>query len=318
MPERVELNERRERLQRRITAWTRRSAEFLQGEEELLGEQLADDEEWDDLNGEDAGGLESDGAADPERLRLPLPSAMATGRSAEQAKQELLLRQGQANDALHAIRIKLSYKAGLFRGSVRQANSQKTKTRAWGEVNAAEASVRQQARIYSRAREAMVALGASPELLSRYQVLRKEHLQARTSVIDPAVVRHRNENLSWFWKLDAQGDMENDLWMQECMSATTLFYLSCILTQNVKVYRVHWFRSRARLARWSEELTLIPHEMGWTVQFFRHQAKVWEERRVQSQNFAGRACYAARQVAMWGKFAAQATTTFQRLVGPSL
>ena len=62
----------------------------------------------------------------------------------------------------------------------------------------------------------MIKLGAGPELLTRYQPLLKSHLQATTSVMDPAVQRHQNEKLAWFWKMDAQGDMETDLWMQEC------------------------------------------------------------------------------------------------------
>ena len=192
---------------------------FLKGEEEILDEKLDTDAQWDhDSDSEDRGTNPtppSDTAA-PESEVLPLPSAITKGRNEHQAGQELLLRQGQANDALHAIRIKISHKAGLFRGAVRAANSQKARTRAWDDVIAAEGVVQQHARVYSRARDAMIKLGAGPELLTRYQPLLKSHLQATTSVMDPAVQRHRNEKLAWFWKMDAQGDMETDLWMQEC------------------------------------------------------------------------------------------------------
>lgn len=215
----VELEERRDRLQRRITAWNRRGAEFLAGEEELLSGDLESDSQWDsDTDGDDFGDhlIPICDAAAPEREILPLPSALIEGRDEHLSGQELLLRQGQANDALHAIQIKISYKAGLFRGAVRSANSQKARTRAWDEVNAAEAVVQQHAGVYSRARDAMINLGAGPELLLRYQPLLKAHLQATTSVMDPTVQRHRNEKLAWFWKMDAQGDMDSDLWMQEC------------------------------------------------------------------------------------------------------
>ena len=225
--EQLEVNERRERLQKRISSWSRKAAEFLQGEEEFEDAPLGDGDEWDDQPALEEISFGAEHPDAPEQAKLPLPSAMTAGRSDLQAQQELLLRQGQANDALHAIRIKISYKAGLFRGLVQQSNSQRTKTRAWDEVSAVESSVRHHARIYSRAREAMVSLGAGPEVLARYQVLRKEHLQARTSVIDPLVQRHRNEQLSWFWKMDARGDMDGDSWMQECRLILLLYSGLC-------------------------------------------------------------------------------------------
>lgn len=218
----IELEERRDRLQRRINSWSRRAVEFLKGEEEIREETLDIDTQWDDDDDSEYRGTifapVLDAAA-PESEALPLPSAITKGRNEQQAAQELLLRQGQANDALHAIRIKISHKAGLFRGAVRTANSQRARTRAWDDVIAAEGQAQHHARVYCRARTAMIDLGAGPELLARYQPLLKSHLQATTSVMDPAVQRHRNEKLAWFWKMDAQGDMEANTWMQDCKSS---------------------------------------------------------------------------------------------------
>jgi len=131
----------------------------------------------------------------------------------------LELRYGQANNALHAIRIGISHKAGLFRGKVRAASSQQTRTRAWDAVISSEANIQYQAKIYSRARYAMVQLDAPSEMLEKYKILRKHDLVARTSVLNPNIQRHQNEQLAWFWKMDVSAGIDEDKWMQECECA---------------------------------------------------------------------------------------------------
>lgn len=64
----------------------------------------------------------------------------------------------------------------------------------------------------------MVRLGADEKLLERYQVLKSQHLKASTAVMDPAVERHRNESLAWFWRMDGGHSDIDDDWLQECMS----------------------------------------------------------------------------------------------------
>lgn len=49
--------------------------------------------------------------------------------------QEITFREGQANDALHAIRVNLADKAVLFRTTVWSAKSQAWSTRAWAWVH---------------------------------------------------------------------------------------------------------------------------------------------------------------------------------------
>ena len=40
-----------------------------------------------------------------------------------------------------------------------------------------------------------------------------------------------------------------------------------ILTISI-VYRISWLRAKARYTRWEEELSLVKHEMTWTVAWF--------------------------------------------------
>ena len=77
----------------------------------------------------------------PESVPLHLPSVVGMERLADLgmmrlAKLELRLREGQANDALHRIRMAIGLKSVAFRSKVRNANSQQKKTRAWKEIQA--------------------------------------------------------------------------------------------------------------------------------------------------------------------------------------
>jgi hypothetical protein len=87
-----------------------------------------------------------------------------------------------------------------------------------------------------------------------------------------------------------------------------------ILT-NLIVYRVNWLRAKARYARWEEEYNLVRHEMVWTVKYFQHRKRQWEERRIavsdDGEVATGLQCYAAKQVGLWWRFAEEATAKFK-------
>lgn len=225
----LEIERRRERLQKRIDVWYRQGKDFIPvgdvEEPTLRNESLNYDECWTDPADEDDLFQSAPDDDTPETSCLPLPSALTSGLSEVLGERELALRQGQANDALHAIRIALGQKAFLFRTSVRNAKSQRTKTRAWDGINSQDATVRQHARIYSRARDAMVALSATADLLQRYRELSPGDLKASTAIADPSRPNHRNDQLAWFWKVDAIADSADESWMQECAKPSSHFTL---------------------------------------------------------------------------------------------
>jgi hypothetical protein len=130
--------------------------------------------------------------------------------------QELKLRIGQANEALHNIRIALVDKALLFRTVIRHHRSQGRSTRAWTQVHAIEKTALINSKIYKRAREQMVELKADEEILSKYKVLTKQDLKISTAVAEPNARGSRNDSLAWFWSMDVQGDSDDDNWMNEC------------------------------------------------------------------------------------------------------
>jgi hypothetical protein len=239
---------KRSRLQERVNSFQKQAAK-------LLDAVSIDDDSWDDdSTGETYVGVEFDGVGedddegasssdaeehhqtqllgnrfpdsdscvDAERISLHLPSHLGRNwcdRNAAEdlAKAELRLREGQLNDSLHHVRIALGHKSYVFRNDVRPARTQRLKTRAWQEVHDAESIVQHHARVYMRARQAIVDLNAGTVLLERYKVLTRQDLSIKTSVIAPQATGQRNKSLPWFWTMDVRRDTEVGAWMEECM-----------------------------------------------------------------------------------------------------
>jgi hypothetical protein len=164
---------------------------------------------------------QTDGRIDAEHISLHLPSYLGrswcnTNAAEDLANAELRLREGQLNDSLHHIRIALGHKSYLFRNNVRPARTQRLKTRAWAEVHAVESTVQHHARVYNRARQSMLHLGADASLLNRYKVLERHDLKIDTTVIAPNVRGQRNKSLPWFWSMDVRRDADVGTWMNDC------------------------------------------------------------------------------------------------------
>ncbi|KAG2068957.1 hypothetical protein BDR04DRAFT_1022816, partial [Suillus decipiens] len=84
---------------------------------------------------------------------IPLPSNLDMARCKaldliDLMKEEISLYEGQANDALHAIRVYLGDKAVIFQNTVWSAKSQAFSTRAWTQVRSVETAINLNARIY--------------------------------------------------------------------------------------------------------------------------------------------------------------------------
>lgn len=224
----LQLEDQRQRLQTRIDNWMRRGERYLAGNDELwpdVGEDAAEQfgghsaelnmdvgEEWDSLNldhPEDTA-LESifqddpaeEGIMNAEQFVLFFPSTLGVAQCkarglGEMVTQELELRCGQANDALHVIRLALGYKGFLFRHSVRAADTHKEKLRSFDEVSTVEKTVKQQARIYGCAQRAMIDLGATEHIMKRYPPLKREDLKVTTALIHPNAHGVAGAELSW-------------------------------------------------------------------------------------------------------------------------
>jgi hypothetical protein len=217
--EKTSLEERRIRLQARIDAFHRKVEAIINEyvEESAMVEPVKDDDDDEDQDWYEDEFEDKTVGEQPENIILAMPSSFGAGQCQDEGWQDLLdqemeLRTGQANDCLEKLRVALGHKMILFKTRVRDSTSQRTRTRAWAEVNRVDAKIRKMARSYKQARRAMVKLGATEETLARYQVLKAEDLKLSGDIMEENRVGQRNDKLAWFWQF---GRDDDDDWMQE-------------------------------------------------------------------------------------------------------
>jgi hypothetical protein len=220
----LQVAHRRDKLQLQIDRFAQSAGTFLghtfDGDDiadSYMDENVVEDDYSDQGDGVP---VASSFSFQPEASFIPLPSNLGIDRCNEfgltdLVGQEICLREGQANDALHAIRVNLAHKAVIFRKTVRVAKSQVTTTRAWTQVRSVENVISYNARIYSKCRKQLYKLGAD-QLLEKYRKLEKGDLKASTAIADPNARGQRNSTLPWFWSLDVKADTCSSDWMTEC------------------------------------------------------------------------------------------------------
>jgi hypothetical protein len=228
--EQIEITKRRSKLLNRIADHQRRANRILStdcileanyGYEPSERFEVGNDGEIELLMADSVSDpfVNSDKSPRPETYQLTMPSSMERTTESnflEAARLEVRLRAGQCNDSLQGVRLALGKKAFLFRAQIRPKGPKTGKTKSWDGIHAADQSLRLHAQTYRSAREAMVALRGSAELLARYQVLKTEHLKTSTTLLDPAISGWKHAELPWFWYLDVAGDSISSDHMKEC------------------------------------------------------------------------------------------------------
>ncbi|KAF8230102.1 hypothetical protein L208DRAFT_1015466, partial [Tricholoma matsutake] len=115
---------------------------------------------------------------------------------------------------------------------------------------------------YNAVRAAMVLLGCSAEMQSKYQVLHLDALKISTAAVRGGTgnaeggSQRQDEPLAWFWTINVQADVKASKMMKE-------------------FYRVHWLQVNAKHDRWSEKLSITSHKMAWIPCYFLHRVEVW-------------------------------------------
>ncbi|KAG1847237.1 hypothetical protein F4604DRAFT_1884051 [Suillus subluteus] len=307
--QRLDIARQRDRLQGQIDGFTQSALTHL-------GEGFDADDDPDDLNVDILDDLDDDPADfsktsdawtnSPELTVIPLPSNLGVDRCRHCMAEDLIplemsLREGQANDTLHNLRIHLCNKAVLFRTSVRQAKSQALKTRAWSQVTSVQQAVSLHASIYTKTRKQMMKLEPGQDQLQKFKPLLREQLKISTAVGDPNARGQRNESLAWFWSVEVDLGGPDQSW-------------------NEEFYRVHWLRAKALQDRWKEEMTLVQLEMDWTCNYFSWRATQWGDRMRESleKRLPGHACYSGRQSQMYSLLAQDAQAAFEDLQSVSI
>lgn len=237
--QKLELLKKRERIQSRIDAYHANAPLYFHGIELDIqpNEWMADNAEDQDHDDEDNPFISQVNAiseeVDSECVPILLPSTiglekcLAAGLS-EIVKKELTLRQGQANDALQGIRMALGKKSFLFRNNLRKSTSKVEKLRSWTDIGLVEAGVKHQAQIYRRARQALIALEASADIMKRYQKLTQDDLRTSTAVVNLNARGQRKTHLAWFWSMDIEGDTAKDGLMTECAQHSLFFLMKSV------------------------------------------------------------------------------------------
>ncbi|KAG1847220.1 hypothetical protein F4604DRAFT_1594685 [Suillus subluteus] len=243
--------------------------------------------------------LDFDGNIDSpaEVTEIWMPSWAASGHIMDDVvlalrQEELELRKGQANDCLEKLRQALGDRSVVFREKIHSNKSVHHQgTRSKKELQTITLSINRHARGYSRARAAMLRLGADSDTVAVYQPLKPQDLVVSKEVIEENRHGQGSDKLAWFWRINNTEDSQKNLWMNE-------------------FYRVNWLKAKARYDRWSKELKLVQHEMFWTISWFRTQEERWRVRADESIKNGNRA-YAERQASMWAEFSAQGLKNFE-------
>lgn len=212
----LDIAKRRERLLARIISFQDQAEIFMSAlniessQPELVDEDWSD-EETDNKGPEELFELAQDGVqhlsvGSVESITLFLPSTFGEDSCKHAGLttvilKEIALREGQANDSLHQLRLSIGQKSFLFRTQLRNAASKTRKTKAWDDISAVGNTVSHHRRVYHSARDALIALGAPSEVLNKYQVIHTKDVRSSTAIVDPNARGQRNVSLPWFWSV---------------------------------------------------------------------------------------------------------------------
>ncbi|KIK18133.1 hypothetical protein PISMIDRAFT_110102, partial [Pisolithus microcarpus 441] len=310
----VKISEKRQRLSSRIEKFHSNGQAFCKGldidgtftpqdDPAFCGtdeEEHEDREFWDD---DDEGDWEApeeevEGLAS-ELMSIWMPSSIGAAKLTELGLHDLLkeereLRIGQANDCLDQLRTDLGNKAMLYWQNFRTANSTREGTRTKKEIQKVVARVNKHVRSYQRARQAILRLDTDANMAGKYQEILPEDLPVSKEVMEENRFGQGTSKLAWFWVMDggkSQLNVEDGGLMEE-------------------FYRINWLKARARRDRWKEEVSLVRHEMLWTVLWFEYHKNMWEQRALQLTE-PGKEAYARKQMVLWSDFANKTRLMFQ-------
>jgi hypothetical protein len=181
-----------------------------------------DEDEGEDENDEDEDNEEEDWdiLSHPEDTALPIPSRLGPDHFnipeiRALADEEVDLRVEQASGALEALRVALGLKSAFIRKRIRGANTQHKITRAWRAFGPVQAGVIRPTQDYRIARQALVDLGASADVLAKFPPLRKEDCKMGGDVEEENRVGQRSDHVSWIWRVNNRGTFNKDEWQQE-------------------------------------------------------------------------------------------------------
>lgn len=145
------------------------------------------------------------------------PQALKDAGLAELLLEEKQLREGQMNDALHALRHSLGDKAWLLRKKLRAVKGTKAKGLIRKNVAEKVQDVERHVADYSRGRDALLRMGFGEE----WKPITKHDLRLSGDISEANRVGQNTDQLPWFWRIeDGEGsgrvEIDSSKRMEEC------------------------------------------------------------------------------------------------------
>ncbi|KAF4572398.1 hypothetical protein EYR36_006900 [Pleurotus pulmonarius] len=228
-------------------------------------------------------------APEPEMEQLFLPSHFTTTEREKYgltplADIERQLRKGQANDTVQLLRLDIStgQKLALFRKS--RANAlvgvqRTTRNAQWMKKQKQDLAIHKAT--YTRARIAMIKLGM-PENDNDFPPLHDEDL-ATPNPIERPILGDGTRKTGWIWRAANVVDMpdtQKDDYEEDAK-------------------RVTWFRAKADMERWQEELEILGEEIRRTIRGLEKMASVWRGLATVKDITSGNEAYAKKKAHMF-------------------
>lgn len=234
-----------------------------------------------------------------EWLPLFLPSEFSTTERVnygleDVSKVELILRRGEACDAIQSLKTAIRSISALEYDADKYTRNRNTNTRSGEKMRAARESKRFWMKEYQAIREAMLRLG----------MLDSDPNFPRLTEEDT----YRPSTLSYH-EFGSGGSLVGWIW--------TVMTGRLPVTNNVRQDyeqeddRVQWFRQRAAMKSWADEVEILSVDLERTVDSCENLAVVWSN--IQGSEKAGRAAFAAQKCSEYTSYAKEAQTRRLRL-----
>ncbi|KAH9847790.1 hypothetical protein C2E23DRAFT_942536 [Lenzites betulinus] len=208
----------------------------------------------------------------PHRISLLLPSSAIqhVDVPTDLLRQEWVLREAQAHDALGNIRSRLEVRYHMYHVKDRFVRGQGPQTRMNKSIELLQNKLNLDAQRYRAAYDALCRL--SPHLDkgtgqwgNNLQLLQDSDLRHLAETEDGEISEGRR-TVSWIWRTTAIS-LNNGQLEGEDASAN--------LQESL---RVEWCKARARANRWTEECMLLEEEMRRVLAYHEHSAQEWDQR----------------------------------------
>jgi hypothetical protein len=151
----------------------------------------------------------------PERRRLSIPSTWLDTDNLYRP-MELKLRIEQASETLQALRDAIADKSFQYSHVIRVAPKKGVRTRARTVITKLNETIAYLCHVYGQCRSALVKLGASNQVLNRFQILSKDHVKSSTALLNPNEPGSTNIQLSWIWKMGHGENRSTPDGLREC------------------------------------------------------------------------------------------------------